>query len=251
MKQVWNIFSPFLVYYAACVVVGNIFIEAMYEYPTEVSSVAALLAIPFFMWMVSRDRKKDEEAGIKRNNKAPLKLYGLVAGASVCAAIALNNVILVFNLSALSDSYQDAAQMLYSPAFLMQIVCLGIIFPIMEEYLFRGLIYSRIRKHMTVKWAIFISSLFFGMYHGNVVQAVYGMVAGMLLAFFYEKYGSMKAPILGHMLMNITSCVVTALNGFTWMLSGKVKAGLFTAVFAGIAIVLIRRIREIEEKSLQ
>ena len=131
---------------------------------------------------------------------------------SIAASIALNNVILVCNLTEYSESYQQAAMSLYSPAFAMQIICLGIVFPIMEEYLFRGLIYRRIRPNMSAKWAIFISALFFGMYHGNLVQAVYGMVAGSILAYLYEKYGSMKAPILAHMLMNITTCIITALE---------------------------------------
>ena len=81
--------------------------------------------------------------------------------------------------------------------------------PICEELVFRGLMFKRMRERSGFLYAAVYSALVFGLFHGNIVQMVYGFILGMLLAYMYEKYGSVKAPIVGHMVMNLFSVLAT------------------------------------------
>lgn len=276
-KQIWEVFSPLLVHLGAMFVVEMIVItgiymqtlpelvEAMkteealmeyilevtakvYDHVVEITAMAALVALPFLLWLRKRDRKKESAAGIVPNKKAPLSKYILIVGISIAFSLGLNNILTLSNLAELSEAYQETAEALYTPALWVQILCLGLIVPITEEYVFRGLIYKRMRQTMSATRAIIASALLFGLYHGNSVQMIYGSLCGLLLAYLYEKYGSMKAPVLAHMLMNIVSCVLTDVDGFTWMFTKPMRMAVITIACAAIASTAFVFIREIKEK---
>ena len=153
------------------------------------------------------------------------------------------------NLAEYSVAYQETAEALYTPTLWVQLLCLGIIVPITEEYVFRGLIYKRIRRSASVMRAIISSAIFFGLYHGNSVQMIYGTLCGILLAYLCEKYGSMKAPIFAHMLMNIASCILTDVDAFTWMFVKPIRMAVITIACAAVASTVFLFIRDIDEKS--
>jgi membrane protease YdiL (CAAX protease family) len=172
----------------------------------------------------------------------------LVAGISIPFSLGLNNILILSNLAEYSEAYQEATEALYTPSLPVQIVCVGVIIPIMEEYIFRGVIYKRMRRHATAKRAMISSAIFFGIYHGNSVQMIYAALCGLLLAYLYEKYGSIKAPILAHMLMNIVVCLLTDADGFTWMFSKPIRMALITIGCAALASTVFLEIRKIQEK---
>lgn len=225
------------------------YVEAdVYKYIVEITAISALATIPFLILMRSNDRKKEKAMGLVPNNRAPLSKYVYVAVISIVFSLALNNIVLLSDLAEYSIAYQEAAEALYSPSLIVQILCLGIVTPIMEEYIFRGLIFKRLRNRLPVARAIISSALFFGIYHGNLVQMIYGTLSGILLAYLYEKYGSLKAPILAHMLMNTVACILTEADVFTWIFSEKIRIAVITIGCATIASIMYLYIQKIEEK---
>ena len=225
------------------------YVEAdVYKYIVEITAISALATIPFLILMRSNDRKKEKAMGLVPNNRAPLSKYVYVAVISIVFSLALNNIVLLSDLAEYSIAYQEAAEALYSPSLIVQILCLGIVTPIMEEYIFRGLIFKRLRNRLPVARAIISSALFFGIYHGNLVQMIYGTLSGILLAYLYEKYGSLKAPILAHMLMNTVACILTEADVFTWIFSEKIRVAVITIGCATIASIMYLYIQKIEEK---
>ena len=222
--------------------------EDVYKYIVEITAISALATIPFLILMRSHDRKKEKAMGLVPNNRAPLSKYVYVAVISIVFSLALNNIVLLSDLAEYSIAYQEAAEALYAPSLIVQILCLGIVTPIMEEYIFRGLIFKRLRNRLPVARAIISSALFFGIYHGNLVQMIYGTLSGILLAYLYEKYGSLKAPILAHMLMNTVACILTEADVFTWIFSEKIRVAVITIGCATIASIMYLYIQKIEEK---
>ena len=222
--------------------------EDVYKYIVEITAISALATIPFLILMRSNDRKKEKAMGLVPNNRAPLSKYVYVAVISIVFSLALNNIVLLSDLAEYSIAYQEAAEALYAPSLIVQILCLGIVTPIMEEYIFRGLIFKRLRNRLPVARAIISSALFFGIYHGNLVQMIYGTLSGILLAYLYEKYGSLKAPILAHMLMNTVACILTEADVFTWIFSEKIRIAVITIGCATIASIMYLYIQKIEEK---
>ena len=135
----------------------------------------------------------------------------------VALGIGLNNLILLSNIAKYSKAYQEAAEILYSPSFSQQILLYGILIPIVEEVIFRGAIFNILRRWIPFVWAMLISAVAFGVFHGNLVQFIYASLCGLFLAYAYEKTKSIFASIFSHIAMNIVAYVMTEYEAFTWI----------------------------------
>ena len=71
---------------------------------------------------------------------------------------------------------------------------------------------------------------------------------GLMLAYVYEKYGSLKAPMAAHMSMNLLSVLATRYGLYNWMLKDNIRIGIITVVCAAVASTMFVIIQRIEEK---
>lgn len=92
--------------------------------------------------------------------------------------------------------------------FWLLLLCTGILVPIMEEITFRYGIHHHIAKS-NVMWAYIISSVIFGLMHGNPLQIIYATLFGFLLAFVYQKTNNLMYPIVIHAVNNTMSLCVS------------------------------------------
>ncbi|KAF0144761.1 MAG: CAAX amino terminal protease family protein [Nitrospirae bacterium] len=74
--------------------------------------------------------------------------------------------------------------------------------PVMEEFMFRGLMYSQFRKKFGVKSGIFLLSLVFAAWHFPATGTSI-LVSGIVLAYLYEKSQSLIPSIIFHGLRNL------------------------------------------------
>lgn len=73
--------------------------------------------------------------------------------------------------------------------------------PVCEEIFFRGLLFGGLRKTLPFVGAALVSGVFFGAIHlatGNVAAAVQLSFLGVVLAWLYERSGSLWAPMALH-----------------------------------------------------
>lgn len=76
------------------------------------------------------------------------------------------------------------------------------IFPaIIEEFLYRGIIYRIMREH-GIYYAMVGSSLIFGLIHMNFVQTPFAFVLGIVNCYLYEKTGKLRYSMIAHFLNN-------------------------------------------------
>ena len=74
--------------------------------------------------------------------------------------------------------------------------------PIAEETLFRGILFSSLRRYVPRAVAIAISAALFAAAHTNVVGFLPIFLLGCLLAELYERTGSLFSPIAVHIVHN-------------------------------------------------
>jgi membrane protease YdiL (CAAX protease family) len=93
----------------------------------------------------------------------------------------------------------------------IKLVALGVLVivaaPISEEVFFRGFLFGGLRGRMSFWPAALISGLLFGLVHlpGGPLQVPPLAVFGVLLAWLYERTGSLGPPILMHAIQNAIS----------------------------------------------
>lgn len=118
----------------------------------------------------------------------------------------------------------------------------GILAPITEEILFRGLIQRTLQPYGK-KFAILCSAFCFGIFHGNLLQSPYAFLVGLVLGYVASEYAIGWAMVL-HMINNLV--VADILNRLTAGLSDMAATLIIWAVtgaftVAAIIIAIARR----------
>lgn len=153
-------------------------------------------------------------------------------------AIGMNGVLTLTELYRFSPTFQRVSEMQFDTPVWLGIISYGILAPLGEEIVFRGVVYGQLRKVLKVPYAVVLSGLAFGLFHGNLVQAVYATVIGCLLALVYEWYGTIAAPMLFHSVANLFVYVMLELLPFGGVFLSVPSCVLFLGVSAGSLFLL-------------
>lgn len=145
--------------------------------------------------MIAKTAEETKLIHIKRD---PVRSYGFLALATLGAMFGLNMLLELSGLVYQSDSYQAVSEIQYSGNIWISLVLFVLIAPLAEELLFRGIIYNCLRRMMKPASAMVIAALFFGVYHGNAVQGIYGFLMACLLIYSYEYFGDFRVPVVMH-----------------------------------------------------
>ena len=126
-----------------------------------------------------------------------------------CFSVGLNIVFYQSGFAGSSESYEAVYELQYGVQFVIGVILYGLVSPFAEEAIFRGILFQRMKRCFNYGIALIVSSLLFGLYHGNVVQAVYGTILGIVIAWSYELFGDFVAPVLFHAVANISVYSIT------------------------------------------
>lgn len=205
-KRINIFFACFLAFYvagsmAAGLVIGTTGIDLPYWGQCLISQ--AILLIPAFIY-VFINKINIYKCIPYRKIKQLDAFLSLVFGYTLIPVVLFINVLTQF----ISTNYMnDAVSDLTSYPFIIQIILLAVIPPVVEEFIFRGLIYHSYRKN-GICGAALLSGLLFGVTHLNINQLCYAFVIGVMFAFLVEVTGSMWSSMIAHFAVNTYSITV-------------------------------------------
>lgn len=118
----------------------------------------------------------------------------------------------------------------YEQISIMLLVYSVLLAPIVEELVFRGLVF-RFARHAMPFWpANILQAALFGFVHLNLVQGIYAFAMGLFLGWICHRGRGIKYSIPVHIVFNIIGCLFSDLIEVTLTLSFP--------LFAGIGILL-------------
>lgn len=91
--------------------------------------------------------------------------------------------------------------------FIINILCTCIFVPVVEEYVFRGVVFGYLKRY-GVNFAIVASAVVFGIAHASPVQSVYAFVFGVVSALVVAVTGNIKTSIIFHVGNNFITVVL-------------------------------------------
>ena len=80
----------------------------------------------------------------------------------------------------------------------------AILGPILEELIFRGIIYNKLKEFNKPIRAIVLQSIIFALFHDDILNAIYAFMAGFMFTYVYEKYNNLISSIVLHISLNLT-----------------------------------------------
>lgn len=229
-----------------------LYMKAMLKYQTQIQGIVMLCTIPVsYFFFFRKDRMWEKEHQIPVPEQAPAKDYIWLVVFGIAFNLGMSCLMTLTNLATSDQGYLDTSAAFYYAPVPIQILCLGIIVPLAEELMFRGILFKRSKENSTFWAAAIFSSIMFVLVHSNSVQMIYTMVLGLFLAYVYEKYGSFKAPVLVHMTVNLAAVTGQASGAYGWIGSSTMRMGAAVVIctFVSVAmVVLIRGLGRTEEE---
>lgn len=217
IRNIWDALYPVALYVVVSDCVYMLLTLAIGEdtiSPMALQILTALLSSPSIVCPYFSDRRGQPR---EMREKKLLRLL-LVCAAAVCLSVSLNNLILMTDLKEQSETYQKVNASFFSSTVWVELFGTSVVTPILEEMLYRGLVYNRLKRSGRTGMAIVISGFIFGLIHFNLVQFLYAGLIGIFLAVVYETEGTLLVPVLAHAAANAVAVarVETGfLQGFT------------------------------------
>lgn len=230
-QKIWQFAYPFLMFLivrslAVYVVrlLGDVFGGSLAGIPLYVydetgapvaytgNAVAVMQIVGFaaggaFIWKSAKllIARAAEETRLLHMKREPAKNYILLAGSALGAMFGLNMFLELSGLTDNSAAYQAVSESQYSVSIWLGLIVYAVAAPLAEELLFRGIIYNSLKGLFKPLAAMLAAAAFFGVYHGNSVQGIYGFLMGCLFIYAYEYFGDFRVAVALHAVVNFFS----------------------------------------------
>ena len=204
---------------------------------TLLANAVFILSVSIFYNNKSHYSSFAERVDIKPFNR---KAVSYIICIAISAIFIVNVVITAAEvLKLLPQSWitqmEQNSSMIVSGSPAMQILCVGIIGPIAEEVLFRGLILGGLSKTCNKWLAIIASAIVFGVVHGHPIGIIYATCLGILIGWIFCKTGSLLSVILFHIAYNLMSLYTPQMSTTAFLFITAMSFVVFVVCIVNIA----------------
>ncbi len=162
-----------------------------------------VLLLLFSIWTLRR-RNFFAACGLSNKTTMPIVMLSLLMG--VAANIWFSFMINLLPIpEQLLEGYSQASSTIETGPVWIAVLSLLIGAPLVEEVLYRGLIYGQLRTFLPTALAVGVQAFLFGLIHGNPVWIAYAAVLGIVLGYLRVVTGSLWPPLLFHISFNAGS----------------------------------------------
>lgn len=181
-------------------------------------------------------KKIIEDFGLENNN---MKSFIIAAPLGLSVWLINTGILSLVQQAGLMEAYfqsfEEVTGVIGRGSIFMTILVVGIVVPFTEEFLFRGVIQRTFSKSISIKAAIIMQGILFGIYHGNLIQCVYATFLGIVFGYITYRYKSIWPAVIMHMVNN--SIASTAHYIFPESLENAI--GYITLAMIGIIILAV------------
>jgi membrane protease YdiL (CAAX protease family) len=130
---------------------------------------------------------------------------GLIGAVAMYAVtIGLANVQYTFTHQKPEEAAITLFTSTHDPALIVLFTFLATIAaPFMEEFVYRGFLFNALLRYAPVWIAALVSGLLFGISHGSLSAFLPLAASGVVLAYVYQRSGSLTASMISHALFNL------------------------------------------------
>ncbi len=130
--------------------------------------------------------------------------FVIYAGIGAALGLLLNALIMYSPLPRIFPAYSESFKgRMFSVDIMTGIFLFCLLSPVVEELLFRRLVYDQLYLRIGFPAASVISSLIFAAYHMNMIQGIYAFIMGMIFCALYRRDHRIAVPIALHIGANL------------------------------------------------
>ena len=203
------------------------YISKLNDYINSKTLLIILITVIIFIPLFYKIYKKYKQVNI-------FKIQNIFIPIAFGICISLIYNISLYNINSVIK-FTDMFKLSKIP-LVVQIISSGVCGPILEELIFRGIVYNKLKTFNKNMTAIILTSLIFGVFHNNIINGIYAFGVSFILIYLYEKYKTLKAPILMHIFLNITIPLVLPL-----ILKNYIVFNLYLLIVSILGLLFLRK----------
>ena len=210
--------------------------EYSLRYAFELEAAMCLVLTAILMPGYLRNERREHEL-IYENRLAAMDLIkAAVYGIAIFLAV---DVLLVmvggfFDISEYISANEDAISPVFTGTVYLDMLLLGLISPVSEEIMVRGVLFNRLKGIMDEKDAVMLTAILFGVMHlGSALQMMYTFLMGYIITKAYSRYENIIVPILMHSFFNLSNFIIEIPHFAEFM---ETKPGLLCYYFLAVAL---------------
>lgn len=159
--------------------------------------IVAVIFIPLLIFKY----KKQKKLNFKINKNI---IFVILVGFSI--SILLN--LIIININKLFNINNNLLDYKY---LIQTIIASCLLGPIIEELLFRGVMFNKIKTFNNLNISILLTTVIFAFFHDSITQMIYAFIIGYICIKLYVEYDTLLVPIIFHISCNL---VVPLLNNY-------------------------------------
>lgn len=184
--------------------------------------IVLMLCLPFVLYLVFFKKKPKEtlgELGFKKISVKAVLLCFLIGIIAFILNIAVASVFdgLIRALGYNSSSSGTTETNLSLAYFFLQVLVVCVLPAFCEEFMHRGVLLRGLSKSVSVKTALILSSLLFGLTHLNINQFFYASILGLLIGFVSVVGKSIWPAVIIHFTNNFLSTYLSFAKANSWV----------------------------------
>ena len=121
---------------------------------------------------------------------------------------------------------------------MLELISSALMTPILEELVFRGIIFGRLKTMLPQIPAIVVSALIFAAVHLNIVQFIYAFLLGLVLAILMDRADHVYPAIIGHVTANLIAVLRTETGILAKTMDKSVFAWVISVLLMGIGVTV-------------
>jgi len=178
--------------------------------------IAYTTAMSLSIWMITAISK-----AFKTQQSFHFNIKGIATPCLILMATLALLIGIIYPISLLipiSEASRAVFETVFHQPNIFTFLAVVIAAPFLEEYIFRGVLLDGLLKNYSSTLSILLSSLLFGLFHGNPLQIISAFIGGIYIGWIYYKTKNLLYCILIHFIINLVGFLLLRIIGIKALL---------------------------------
>ncbi len=167
------------------------------------SVVTMAVFIPWFFM----ENKYNRYELIPRKGDAGVLSFVMIFVGTYAASFIGTGITNITGLNTANETYDETFGLLTDGNPVLAFIALAVCAPILEEIVFRGIVYRNLRERLGFWASALITALIFGLVHMDPYQIAAVLPLGFFFCYLYERFRKLWVPMLGHAINNALATI--------------------------------------------
>lgn len=163
-----------------------------------------LLGVVLFPWVRSCTERAKYDMYVAHVKRDLPVTYVLAIFGALTLMLGIDMLVVFTDISGKVAPGLSGQALLKTGSLWSMLLVIGVLIPVIEEFVFRGIVYNVLKFRMKLPLAMLVTALIYTLLQGGRDRSPYLLALGFLFAYAYEYFGTFAMPVILHVVSSVT-----------------------------------------------